>query len=237
MPAAAPASSAPPSAWPCRPAPGPPARLAQSNSLPALIWRRGGREIINVRVTAVSSQRDLPARCGVLRADLVEVMLLVRAGVRKPVKIRHGRATVSKLKACQSGLPSARGPFDDGTHDPRGGSHEQLVRTWFYHHDPPGRPADFKGPGVAGRHRDRRAGGLLLHRRRSGRAVGVRQEHGDPRVRPRFAALPRLPLPLMRAAGQLDLDMEKKLILRGALAGTIAGVLAFVFARIFAEPV
>src|SRR6266568_3162809 len=31
--------------------------------------------------------------------------------------------------------------------------------------------------------------------------------------------------------------MEKKLILRGALAGTIAGVLAFVFARIFAEPV
>lgn len=31
--------------------------------------------------------------------------------------------------------------------------------------------------------------------------------------------------------------MEKKLILRGALAGTIAGMLAFVFARIFAEPV
>ena len=30
--------------------------------------------------------------------------------------------------------------------------------------------------------------------------------------------------------------MEKKLILRGALAGAIAGVLAFVFARIFAEP-
>lgn len=31
--------------------------------------------------------------------------------------------------------------------------------------------------------------------------------------------------------------MEKKLILRGALAGTIAGMLAFIFARIFAEPV
>lgn len=30
--------------------------------------------------------------------------------------------------------------------------------------------------------------------------------------------------------------MEKKLILRGALAGTIGGVVAFVFARIFAEP-
>ena len=30
--------------------------------------------------------------------------------------------------------------------------------------------------------------------------------------------------------------MEKKLILRGALAGAIAGLLAFVFARIFAEP-
>jgi hypothetical protein len=30
--------------------------------------------------------------------------------------------------------------------------------------------------------------------------------------------------------------MEKKLILRGALAGALAGLLAFVFARIFAEP-
>jgi hypothetical protein len=30
--------------------------------------------------------------------------------------------------------------------------------------------------------------------------------------------------------------VEKKLVLRGALAGAIAGVLAFVFARIFAEP-
>lgn len=30
--------------------------------------------------------------------------------------------------------------------------------------------------------------------------------------------------------------MEKKLVLRGALAGAIAGLLAFVFARIFAEP-
>jgi hypothetical protein len=30
--------------------------------------------------------------------------------------------------------------------------------------------------------------------------------------------------------------MEKKLILRGALAGAVAGLLAFVFARIFAEP-
>ncbi len=30
--------------------------------------------------------------------------------------------------------------------------------------------------------------------------------------------------------------MEKKLILRGALAGAIAGVLSFIFARIFAEP-
>lgn len=30
--------------------------------------------------------------------------------------------------------------------------------------------------------------------------------------------------------------MERKLILRGALAGTIAGLLAFLFARVFAEP-
>src|SRR5438105_2968641 len=30
--------------------------------------------------------------------------------------------------------------------------------------------------------------------------------------------------------------MEKRLLLRGALAGVLAGLLAFVFARIFAEP-
>jgi hypothetical protein len=30
--------------------------------------------------------------------------------------------------------------------------------------------------------------------------------------------------------------MEKKLILRGAIAGAAAGLIAFVFARIFAEP-
>src|SRR6202044_2512138 len=99
---------------------------------------------------------------------------------------------------------------------------------------PPGRPADLKGHAVAGRHGPGRAGGVLLHRCRPGRHVGVWQVDDDPRVRPRLASFPRLPLPLNRPGTPV---MEKKLILRGVLAGAIAGLLAFIFARIFAEPV
>ena len=84
-----------------------------------------------------------------------------------------------------------------------------------------------------GRHRPARAGRLLLHRRRPGRRLGVRQRHARPRVRARRPPLPRLPLPLTRP-GQLT--WRSRLILRGLLAGALGGLLAFVFARIFAEP-
>src|SRR6476646_757202 len=154
---------------------------------------------------------------------------------RKPVRVRHGRATVSKRRACESDLRASRrsigrrgrtipgGGFRDGrSFHPEGCRQTRC-------------PADFQGPALAARRRAPRGRGVLLHRRGPGRDVGVRKVHGHPRVRARRAPLPRLPLPLTGPGSVAG--MEKKLILRGVLAGAIAGLLAFVFARIFAEPV
>ena len=84
------------------------------------------------------------------------------------------------------------------------------------------------GGALAHRHPARRARRLLLHRRRPGHDLGVRPQHGHPRVRPRRPALPRLPLPLRwrrsSSAGASSPELSP-------------GLLAFVFARIFAEPV
>src|SRR6478609_448226 len=154
---------------------------------------------------------------------------------RKPVRVRHGRATVSKRRACESDLRASRrsigrrgrtipgGGFRDGR-----SFHPEGCRQTRG-------PADFQGPDLAARRRAPRGRGVLLHRRGPGRDVGVRQVHGHPRVRARRAPLPRLPLPLTGPGSVAG--MEKKLILRGVLAGAIAGLLAFVFARIFAEPI
>ncbi|CAA9240766.1 MAG: hypothetical protein AVDCRST_MAG54-1488, partial [uncultured Actinomycetospora sp.] len=49
---------------------------------------------------------------------------------------------------------------------------------------------------LAAQRRDRRAGPLLLHRHRPGRALRLRRHLGRPRARARRAPLPRLPLPL-----------------------------------------
>ena len=115
---------------------------------------------------------------------------------------------------------------------PEEAPHEQHVRTPRCH--PPGRAADFDGPCCGWSAPPGRAGGVLLHRCRSGRGVGVRQVHDDPRVRARLAPFPRLPLPLTTRDNQ---PWRRNSSSAACSPGPSPGLLAFVFARIFAEPV
>jgi len=114
--------------------------------------RLSGRQLTRLRA------RESKGYCFSLRLD-----------PRKPVRIRHGRATVCRPRACESGLrASRRSTGRRGRTIPVGG----FLRWPFFSTPSAGRqtcrPADFQRAVLAARRRAPRGRGVLLHRRRPG---------------------------------------------------------------------